>query len=83
MEKMMIQEFWNNCISFLNFCSVYYVIQLLKCVQISFVVFAIVFLLRRTLAKNRVFLKGAVWSLFIPVLFMGRMRFFFMKTIQV
>ena len=73
---MTVWEFGENVISFFNLCSVYYVIQLLKCVQISFVVFAIVFLLRRTLAKNRVFLKGAVWSLFIPVLFMGRMRFF-------
>ncbi len=80
---MTVWEFGENVISFFNLSSVYYVIQLLKCVQISFVVFAIVFLLRRTLAKNRVFLKGALWSLFIPVLFAGKIKFFYENTIGI
>lgn len=80
---MTVQEFWDSGIGLLNVCALYYVIQLLRCVLLSFPVCAIVFTLRKTVLKNRVFLKGAVWSLFIPVLFMGRMRFFFMKTIQV
>lgn len=80
---MMIQEFWNNCISFLNFCSVYYVIQLVRCVLISFVIFVFVFLLRKTFLKNRVFLKGALWSLFIPVLFVGKMKFFYENSIGI
>lgn len=74
---MTIQEFWNSGISFLNLCAVYYVTQLLKCVQISLLVFTLVFLLRKTLLKNRVFLKGILWSLFIPVLFVGKMKFFY------
>ena len=74
---MTVQEFWNSAISFLNLCGVYYVTQLLKCVQISFPVFAFVFLLRKTLLKNRVFLKGVLWSFFIPVLFVGKMKFFY------
>lgn len=81
---MTVQEFWSavqNGIGFLNLCAVYYVIQLLKCVQISFAVFAFVFFLRKTLLKNRVFIKGALWSLFIPVLFVGKMKFFYENPI--
>lgn len=74
---MTVQEFWNNGTDLLNVCVLYYVIQLLRCVLLSFPVCAIVFTLRKTVLKNRVFLKGAVWSLFIPVLFMGRLHFFY------
>lgn len=78
---MTVQEIWNSGISFLNLCAVYYVIQILKSVQISFVIFAFVFLLRKTLLKNKVFLKGALWSLFIPVLFVGKIKFFYENAI--
>lgn len=74
---MTVQELWDSGVSFLNFCSVYYVIQLVRCVLVSFVVFAFVFLLRKTLLKNRVFLKGILWSLFIPVLFVGKLKFYY------
>ena len=78
---MTVQEFWNSGISFLNLAAVYYMIQILKCVQISFVIAAFVFLLRKTLLKNRVFLKGAIWSLFLPALFVGKIKFFYENTI--
>ncbi len=74
---MTVQEFWNSEIRFFNICSVYYVVQLVRCVLLSFVVFAFVFTLWKTALKNRVFLKGALWSLFIPVLFIGKMKFFY------
>lgn len=75
---MTVSEFW---ISFLNMGAAYYAMQLVRCVLISFVVFAVVFLLRKTLLKNKVFLKGALWSLFIPVLFAGKMKFFYENPI--
>lgn len=78
---MTVQEFWNSGISFLNLAAVYYMIQILKCVQISFVIAAFVFLLRKTLLKNRVFLKGAIWGLFLPALFVGKIKFFYENTI--
>ena len=78
---MTVQEIWNSGISFLNLAAIYYVIQILKCVQISFVIFAFVFLLRKTLLKNKVFLKGTLWSLFLPVLFVGKIKFFYEDTI--
>lgn len=80
---MTAQEFWNSGIQFFNLCAVYYVVQLLRCVLLSFVVFAVVFTLRKTALKNKVFLKGALWSLFIPVLFIGKMKFFYENRIGV
>lgn len=74
---MILREVLDGVIQFVNFCAVYYVIQLVRCAMISIAVFAIVFLLRKTLAKDRVFLKGLLWSLFIPVLFAGKMKFFY------
>lgn len=67
----------------LDFCSLYYTIQLVRCALVSFAVFAVVFLLRKTLLKNRVFLKGALWSLFVPVLFAGKMKFFYENTVGI
>lgn len=79
---MTARVFWNGG-SFFNICAAYYVIQLVRCVLLSFVVFALVLTLRRTALKNKVFLKGALWSLFIPVLFVGKMKFFYENRIGV
>lgn len=67
-------EFW---ISFFHMGAAYYAIQLVRCTLISFAVFVVVLFLRKTLLKNRVFLKGALWSLLLPVLFAGKMKFFY------
>lgn len=80
---MTVQEFWDNGIQFLNFCAVYYAIQLVRCVLFSFPVVAFVFVIRKTALQNRVFLKGALWSLLIPVLFVGKMKFFYENRIGV
>lgn len=66
----------NNSIQFLDFCAFYYTVQLIRCTLVSFAVFAAVILLRKTLLKNCVFLKGAIWASFIPVLFTGKMKIF-------
>lgn len=78
---MTIQELWDRGINFLNLCAFYYTVQLVRCVVLSFIVFAVVVILRKTLLKDRVFLKGALWTLFVPVLFAGRMKFFDETTI--
>ncbi|MCM1181645.1 MAG: M56 family metallopeptidase [Clostridium sp.] len=80
---MTVEEFWNSGIRFLNTCAVYYVIQLIRCALLSFIVSAFVFTMRKTALKNKVFLKGALWSLFIPVLFVGKMKFFYENRIGV
>lgn len=66
----------DNTLHFLNFCIFYYTVLLVRCVLVSLAVFAAVILMRKTILKNSVFLKGAIWALFIPVLFTGRMKFF-------
>lgn len=71
---MTIQEFLNSGIRFFYLSTVYYVIQLMRCVLFSFGVTAFVYTLRNTILKNRIFLKGVLWSLFIPVLFAGKLK---------
>ena len=73
---MTVQEFWGKALQILNFCALYYTTQIARCVLVSFGVSAVVFALRKTILKNNVFLKGAIWALFIPVLFVGKMKFF-------
>lgn len=67
-------------LSFINLCAVYYVIQFIRCVMVSFAVSGVILFLRNTLLKNRVFLKSALWSLLLPVLFVGKMKFFYEHT---
>lgn len=76
-------DFLGGGLQFLNICAVYYAIQLVRCATFSYGVFAAVFVLRKTVLKNRAFLKGALWSLFIPVLFMGKMKFFYESEIGI
>ncbi len=80
---MTVEEFLNSGIQLFNFCAVYYVIQLVRCVIFSFVVFAFVVLMRKTVLKNSVFLKGALWSLFLPVLFVGKLKFFYESSVGI
>lgn len=74
---MTVPEFFSSLGSFFNLFAVYYVIQLLRCVMVSVIVAVAVFVLRATLFKHSIFLKAALWSLFFPVLFTGRMKFFY------
>lgn len=80
---MTMREWAERMTELLDFCSLYYTIQLVRCALVSFAVFAVVFLLRKTLLKNRVFLKGALWSLFVPALFVGKMKFFYENTVGI
>ncbi|MCH5265944.1 MAG: M56 family metallopeptidase [Lachnospiraceae bacterium] len=73
---MTMQVFWDKVMQILNFCAFYYTIQIIRCVLLSFAVSVVVFILRKIISKNNVFLKGALWALFIPLLFAGKMKFF-------
>ena len=80
---MTVPEFLSHLGSLFNLCAVYYVIQLIRCAMASFVITAAVLLLRRTLFKNCIFLKAALWSLCFPALFAGRMKFYYENKIGV
>lgn len=56
---------------------VYYSIQLGRCVLFSFAALAVVLLLRYTCFKNRLFLKGMCWAVFLVIPFVGRLKLFY------
>ena len=60
-----------------DFVTAYLTTILLRCAIVSVIAALIVLLLRATILKRTVFLKGAVWSLFILVPFFGRLRIYF------
>lgn len=73
---MTVQAFGDKAIQVLNFCAFYYATLLIRCALVSAAAFAVMAALRKTVLKNKVFLKGAIWALFIPVLFAGKMKVF-------
>lgn len=71
------QEVWIRVINSFEFFSVYLVIQLGRSVLISYPVVALVLLIRKTVCKKTVFLKGMLWCLFLLLPFIGKMKFFY------
>lgn len=62
---------------FLSQCSVYFSIQLGRCVLFSFVVLGIVLVLRCSILTEKIFLKGMMWSIFLLVPFVGKFELFY------
>ena len=62
---------------FLDQCSVYFSIQLGRCVLFSFVALGIVLVLRCSILKEKIFLKGMLWSIFLLVPFVGKLELFY------
>ncbi len=80
---MTAQGFLEGCAQVLNLVVVYYSVQILRCALFSFPVLGFVLILRKTVFNNTVFLKGMLWSLFIPLVFIGKMKFFYETRIGV
>lgn len=74
---MTVWEYGYQILYLLNMSVVYYAMQLVRCAFFSYAVLVCIYFLRRTVFKNNIFLKGAAWGLLIPVLFVGRMKFFY------
>ena len=76
---MMWQMKWYflNTLSILNDCIIYFCIQLGRCVLLSFPILAIILILRTTILKKAVFLRGMVWSIFLIVPFLGKLKLFY------
>lgn len=73
---MTLQEFYHGFSQLLRFGAVYYTRQFLRCVMLSFAVFALAMLARKTIWKDNAFLKAGLWGLFLPLLFAGKMKIF-------
>ncbi len=67
-------------LEYLDCFVVYYSIQLGRCVLVSFAALAVVQILRHTCFKNRCFLKGMCWALFLVIPFVGRLRLFYQTS---
>lgn len=80
---MTMQSIIGKVTEFLNVCVIYYGMQLIRCALVSLGVLAVVCLLRKTLLRHSVFPKGALWSLFLPLLFVGKLKFFYENTIGI
>ncbi|MDE7283225.1 MAG: transcriptional regulator, partial [Lachnospiraceae bacterium] len=64
-----MEMYFINTLSILNECIIYFCIQLGRCVLFSFPALALVFILRATILKKAVFLRGMVWGIFLIVPF--------------
>ena len=61
----------------LDFSSAYLVTVALRCTIVSFVLLAVVMIMRSTIFKNTVFLKGMLWSLMLLVPFFGTLKAYY------
>lgn len=76
----MIREIrWHilNVLLLIDQSAVYYSIQLGRCVLLSFGVLALVKLLRSTVFRRTVFVKGMAWGVFVAAPFLGKLRMFY------
>lgn len=81
---MMPEAQWSvsSFLWFLDQCRVYFSIQLGRCVLFSFVALFVVLILRRSVLKKRIFLKGMAWSLFLAVPFVGKLELFYNNALM-
>ena len=65
---------------FLNGSAIYFSVQLGRCVLFSLIAFAVAYILRKTILKNTVFLKGMTWAIFLWLPFTGKLKLFYEST---
>ena len=68
---------WSQIGNVLDFCSVYFTTQLVRCAVFSFVLIGLVMLLRNIFFAKRTFVRGLLWSLFFLLPFLGRLKLFY------
>lgn len=68
---------WSQVGSLLDFCAAYYTTQLVRCAAFSFLLIGVIMLLRKVLFSERTFLRGLLWSSFLLIPFLGRLKLFY------
>ena len=68
---------WSWIGSLLDFCAAYYTTQLVRCAAFSFVLIGLVMLLRKMLFSRRTFIRGLLWSSFLLIPFLGKLKMFY------
>lgn len=68
---------WSQVGSLMDFCAAYYTTQLVRCAAFSFLLIGLVMLLRKVLFPKHIFLRGLLWSLFLFIPFLGKLKMFY------
>ena len=68
---------WSQVGSFMDFCAAYYTTQLVRCAAFSFVLIGVIMLLRKALFSEWTFLRGLLWSSFLLIPFLGKLKLFY------
>ncbi len=68
---------WSRIGSLMDFCASYYTTQLVRCAVFSFVLIGLVMLLRKVLFSERTFMRGLLWSSFLLLPFLGKLKLFY------
>ncbi len=68
---------WSWIGSLLDFCAAYYTTQLVRCAAFSFLLLGLVMPLRKMLFSERTFLRGLLWSSFLLIPFLGKLKLFY------
>ena len=68
---------WSWIGSLLDFCAAYYTTQLVRCAAFSFVLIGLVMLLRKMFFSRRTFIRGLLWSSFLLIPFLGKLKLFY------
>ncbi len=68
---------WSRLGSLMDFCAVYYTTQLVRCAAFSFLLLGLVMLLRKMPFSRRTFIRGLLWSSFLLIPFLGKLKLFY------
>ncbi len=68
---------WSQIGRLLNFCAAYYTTQLVRCAAFSFMLTGLVMLLRKMFFSRRTFIRGLLWSSFLLIPFLGKLKLFY------
>ena len=68
---------WSQLGSLFDFSAVYYTTQLVRCAIFSYMLLGLVMLLRKVLFSGRTFLKGMLWTSFLLIPFLGKLKMFY------
>ena len=61
----------------MDFCAAYYTTQLVRCAAFSFLLVGLVMLLRKMFLSGWTFLRGLLWSSFLLIPFLGKLKVFY------
>ncbi len=74
---------WSKIGSLMDFAATYYTTQLVRCAVFSFVLVWLVVLLRKVFLTEQIFLRGLLWTSFLIIPFLGRLKLFYENEIIV